>query len=33
MKQYNEIKTKITQTFLSDLFSLKEHMKRANLQA
>ena len=33
MRQYNTMKTKITQTILPDLHSLKQHIKRANLQA
>ena len=33
IRQYNKIKTKATQTILPDPCSLKEHIKRANLQA
>ena len=33
MRQYNTMKTKTTQTILPDPHSLKEHIKRANLQA
>ena len=33
MRQYNKIKTKTTQAILPDPHSLKEHIKRANLQA
>ena len=33
MIQYNTMKTKTTQTILPDPHSLKEHIKRANLQA
>ena len=33
MRQYNTMKTRTTRTILPDLPSLKEHIKRANLQA
>ena len=33
VRQYNAMKTKTTQTILPDPHSLKEHIKRANLQA
>ena len=33
MRQFNMMKTKTTQTILPDPHSLKEHIKRANLQA
>ena len=33
MRQYNTMKTKIKQTILPEPHSLKEHIKRANLQA
>ena len=32
MRQYNAMKTKTTQTILPDPHSLKEHIKRSNLQ-
>ena len=33
MRQYNTMKTKITQTISPEPHNFKEHIKRANLQA